>query len=192
MCKLLDIEKTRTTHWHPQSDGKVEGFNRTLETLLRQTTQPDQSDWDIHVPICCMAYRAAIHETTRKTPNAMMLGRELPMPCHILVATPENRTHQNVATYVQKLEQSMQQSHEAARENSKRGQRWQKKQYDKTAQAKQLLEGTWVWLHNPTKRAGRSPKLQVKWEEEPYQIKRHLSDLVVEIEAIRSKRKRVV
>ena len=192
LCKLLDIEKTRTTPWHPQSDGMVERFNRTLETLLRQTTQPDQSDWDIQVPICCMAYRAAIHETTRKTPNAMMLGRELPMPSHILVATPEKGTHQNVATYVQKLEHSMQQSHEAARENSKRGQRWQKKQYDKTAQAKQLLEGTWVWLYNPTKRAGRSPKLQVKWEEEPYQIKRHLSDLVVEIEAIRSKRKRVV
>ena len=116
------------------------------------------------------------------------------MPVHILVATPEKRkrTHQNVATYVQKLEHNMQQSHEAAQENSKRGQRWQKKRYDKTAQAKQLLEVTWVWLYNPTKRAGRSPKLQVKFEEGPYRIKRHLSDLVVEIEASRSKRKRVI
>lgn len=192
LCKLLDIEKTHTTPWHPQSDGLVERFNRTLETLMRQTTRPDQSDWDIQVPICCMAYRAAIHETTRKTPNCMMLGRELPMPSHLLVATPENRTKQDVNTYVQNLERNMQKSHEAARDNSKRGQCWQKKQYDKRAQTKKLLAGTWVWLYNPTKRIGRSPKLQVKWEEEPYEIKRHLSDLVVELESVRSKKKRVV
>ena len=29
-CKLLGIDKTRTTAYHPQSDGLVERFNRTL------------------------------------------------------------------------------------------------------------------------------------------------------------------
>ena len=31
MCRLLGVKKTRTTPLHPQSDGMVERFNRTIE-----------------------------------------------------------------------------------------------------------------------------------------------------------------
>ena len=34
MCRLLDIDKTRTTLLRPQSDGMVKRFNRTLEAML--------------------------------------------------------------------------------------------------------------------------------------------------------------
>ena len=34
ICNLLGIHKTRTTPFHPQSDGFVEQFNRTLESML--------------------------------------------------------------------------------------------------------------------------------------------------------------
>ena len=34
MCKLLQITKTRTTAYHPKSDGMVERFNKTLVTML--------------------------------------------------------------------------------------------------------------------------------------------------------------
>ena len=34
MCSLLGIKKTRTTPLHPQSDGMVERYNRTLENQL--------------------------------------------------------------------------------------------------------------------------------------------------------------
>ena len=74
LCKMMDIEKTRTAPWHPQSDVMIERFKRTLEALLRQSITEDQKNWDIQIPLSCMAYRAAVHETTRKTPNFLMLG----------------------------------------------------------------------------------------------------------------------
>ena len=36
MCELLGIEKFNITAYHPQCNGMVERFNRTLKTLLRK------------------------------------------------------------------------------------------------------------------------------------------------------------
>ena len=51
MCTLLGIDKSRTTPWHPQSDGMVERFNRSLEIMLREKVAEDQLDWDDHIDV---------------------------------------------------------------------------------------------------------------------------------------------
>jgi transposase InsO family protein len=78
VCRLLQIQKTRTTPYHPQSDGIVERNNRTILTMLSAFV-----NWDEHLPYISMAYRAAEHETTGNTPNCMMLGREVTIPLDI-------------------------------------------------------------------------------------------------------------
>ena len=50
VCGLLDIKKTRTTAYHPQSDGMVERFNQTLEAQLSKFADHSQRDWDQHIP----------------------------------------------------------------------------------------------------------------------------------------------
>lgn len=80
MCKVLHITKTRTTAYHPQSDGMVERFNGTLETMLSAYVQENHRDWDKHLPYVMMAYRASEHETTGFSPNMLMLGRETSTP----------------------------------------------------------------------------------------------------------------
>ena len=67
LCKLLGIPKTRTTPYHPQSDGMVERFNRTLQNGLLMFVNQNNTDWDKHVPFLLMAYRSATHETTKVT-----------------------------------------------------------------------------------------------------------------------------
>ena len=76
-CALLGIDKTRTTPYHPQSDGQVERFNRTLKVMLSSYTSENQKDWDQHVPTVMMAYRASPQESTGLSPNMLMFGREV-------------------------------------------------------------------------------------------------------------------
>ena len=74
VCKLLRIHKTRTTPLHPQSDGMVEGLNRTIEAQLAIFVEENQKDWDMYVPFLLMAYRSAVHDTTKCTPAELMFA----------------------------------------------------------------------------------------------------------------------
>jgi transposase InsO family protein len=74
MCKLFGIKKTRTTPYHPKSDGMAERFNKTLASMLRAYVDDHHRDWDTHLPYLMMAYRSDEHDPTGCTPNALMLG----------------------------------------------------------------------------------------------------------------------
>ena len=47
VCSLLGIHKSRTTAYHPQCDGLVERFNRTLLSMLATCAQQHSSSWEI-------------------------------------------------------------------------------------------------------------------------------------------------
>ena len=76
VCKHLQIRKTRTTPYHPQSDGMVERLNKTLAAMLSKYVNNNHRDWDESIPLVIMACRASHHESTGFTPNMLMLGRE--------------------------------------------------------------------------------------------------------------------
>ena len=49
---LLGFHKVSTTAYHPQTDGMVERFNRTLTAMLAKTVQRGGRDWDQPPPLC--------------------------------------------------------------------------------------------------------------------------------------------
>ena len=50
VCNLLGIEQTHTSFYHPQGNGQVERFNRTLQAMLAKVVSDHQRDWDSHLP----------------------------------------------------------------------------------------------------------------------------------------------
>ncbi|KAL7841346.1 hypothetical protein SRHO_G00250370 [Serrasalmus rhombeus] len=80
VCQRLGVRKTRTTPLHPQSDGLVERFNKTLATQLAILADKHQRDWDRHLPLVLWSCRAAVQESMSFTPAQLMLGRELRTP----------------------------------------------------------------------------------------------------------------
>ena len=85
LCRILGIEKTRTTPYHPQSDGLVERFNRSLEDMLSKVVETNYKNWDDCLPYSMMAYRSSIHETTGDSPVRMMLGRNIQLPVELML-----------------------------------------------------------------------------------------------------------
>ena len=69
------IQKSHTTAYHPQGDGLVERFNRSLLQLLCVYIDK-HSDWEQHLPLALYAYRTAIHSSTGVSPHFLMFGRE--------------------------------------------------------------------------------------------------------------------
>ena len=64
LCRLLEIDKTWTVPYRPQSDGLVERFNRTVQQMLAMFINQHRDDWDDHLPYVMMAYRASVQEST--------------------------------------------------------------------------------------------------------------------------------
>ena len=119
ICQLLDIKKTRTTPYHPQSDGMVERFNRTLEMQLSKFADYNQKDWDVHIPFLLMVYRSAVHDTSGCTPAKLMLGRDLKMPIDLIFGRPEEEPSQTVTEYANSMQEKVEQVHNFAREHIK-------------------------------------------------------------------------
>ena len=75
LCKLLQINKSRTIPYHPQGDGLVKRANRTVLNMLA-TIMKDHHDWKSYVRATCMAYNTSIHSTTGYSPFFLMFGRQ--------------------------------------------------------------------------------------------------------------------
>ena len=115
VCNLLGINKTRTTALHPESDGMMERFNRTLENQLAIFVEHHQKDWYGHVPLLMMSYRSAVHENTKQTPAKLMFGREVNLPLDLLFGKPPNEKVKSVDDYVEMLEKRLENVYEFAR-----------------------------------------------------------------------------
>ena len=80
ICRILQIRKSRTTLYHPQCDGLVEQFNRTLFSMLATSAKDNPLNWEQYIRPVCFAYNTSIHTSTGFTPFYLMYGREACLP----------------------------------------------------------------------------------------------------------------
>src|SRR6202034_1271407 len=75
--KLMDrfrIKHLFSTPYHPQTNGLVERFNRTLcESLAKLVEQTNE--WDLYIAPALFAYRTSKHSITKIEPFFLVYGR---------------------------------------------------------------------------------------------------------------------
>ncbi|KAL5004068.1 hypothetical protein ScPMuIL_017524, partial [Solemya velum] len=180
MCKVLGIEKTRTTAMRPQSDGMIERANRTIESILASFVSKHQKDWDEYIPLLMMAYRSSIHESTSVSPNKMMFGREINLPIDLVFGRPEKELQNSETEYACDLEENLTIIHDFARKRLQLSSDAMKKNYDHKVKHNQYNQGDLVWYYNPQREVGKNPKLQKPWVG-PCGILEKLNDILYRI-----------
>ena len=76
LMKKFEIKHLMSTPYHPQTNGLVERFNRTLCEALARTATDHLDEWDKYIAPVLFAYRTSKHSTTRMTPFFLVYGRE--------------------------------------------------------------------------------------------------------------------
>ena len=166
LCEKLGISKTRTTPYHPQSDGLVERNNRTLKREIGKRLAPTHVEWDNHLNQCQLAYNTTHHSTTGFTPFSLVHGREAVLPLSLLTSSSPVAPSDTPDDYATSLLSRLHFAFEQADAKADKARDAQKRQYDKSVRFKPYDIGDKVLMTDPP--ASRD-KLAAKWKG-PYLI----------------------
>ncbi len=77
VCDILGVKNVFTTAYHPQTNGQVEQFNRTILASLRHFVADHPKEWDLYAETVAFGYNTQAHATTTLTPFDMVVSRPI-------------------------------------------------------------------------------------------------------------------
>ena len=164
LCELLGIKKLNTTSYHPQCDGMVERFNRTLITMLRKQAATFGSQWDRYLPGVLWAYRNTPHEATGEKPSFLLFGVDCRTPTEAAFLSPTPVEPMTVSDYREQVILSLSTARELAAKSIQKAQ----KKYKAPAPS-HLRVGDWILVRFPQEEARKQRKLSRPWHG-PYRV----------------------
>jgi len=72
--RLLGVKLTKSTAFHPQTNGASERMIRKVSQVLRTLVRPDQLDWPKHLPTVEFALNSSVCASTGFAPFELMYG----------------------------------------------------------------------------------------------------------------------
>ena len=169
LCQMLGVRKLNTTSYHPQCDGMVEHFNRTLKTMFRKHVDQFGKQWDQYLSGLLWAYRNTPHESTGEKPSFLLFGFDCRSPTETALLPPDGIDPMNVSDYRQELMLSLSSARETAAKCIRQAQKKYKSQHDKKLVIVNYELGDWVFVKFPHEETGRIRKLSRPWHG-PYRI----------------------
>lgn len=160
LCRSMGVEKLRTTSFKASTNGAVERFHATINSMLAKVVQEDQRNWDECVPMVLAAYRASRHESTGMSPNFIVFGRENRAPIDLILPDPNGPTSSTVSvdSYVERLTERNKQAYRLVRDHLAKAAEYRKNLYDTRVKDTKFTVGDPVWYFYPRRRKGKSPK----------------------------------
>jgi len=191
VCRLLGIDKTRTTAYHPQSDGLVERLNRTILGMLSTVLEEDFRDWDLRLPLIMLAYRTSVQETTGASPFSLMFGREARLPIDVMFGLPTGQIPTSPNQYALTLRHNLENIYHKVRTRMGLKQSRQKELYDQKTKGAPFKTDDLVWLFCPAVPRGKPRKFHCPWQG-PYRVVKPISEVLYQISPQGSKRKQMI
>ena len=159
VCECLGVRKVNTSAYHPQCDGVVERFNRTLTDMLAKSVSPGVTEWDQRLPYVLFSYRASLQSSTGESPFFLLYGRDPRLPTETVLSPPPDRQVLMLDDYKSTLVRELSASWRQAQESVQIAQNQQKRQYDKSEKNSKFSIGDRVFVCMPANKTGNMRKL---------------------------------
>ena len=162
VCRLLGIEKTRTTAYYPRSNGLVEHFNWTVLNMLSIALEGNIMNLDLMLPLIMLAYWTSVQETTGASPFSLLFGREARLPIDKMFGLPTGETPTSPSQYAWTLHHNLESIYHKVRAKASLQQSHQKELYNQKTRYS-LYEGDLVWFHCPAVPRDQHKKFHCPW-----------------------------
>ena len=172
----LKILHTKTPPYNPSSY-IVEGWHRTIMSILRTMASEMQNEWDLGVKAACLAYNTTVHSSTGQTLFFATFGREAIVPIHWVYPIPKPDAEMDVSAWTETIQARFQTAYAGMREKQQ-ATVCRNEQYYKPIM-NQVNVGQWVWIFDPRIIPGSCDKLRSYWAG-PYKIIRLLAPALTE------------
>ena len=179
LCRMLEVKKSRTSPRNPKGNGQSERFNRTLLRMIKAYLRGEQKDWDLYLGCLAGAYRATPNESTKLTPNLLMMGREVRLPAELVFGSLGTYHDQEVTSYgdfVDSLRERMQHAHDVARKHLDSAAKRSREIYDNRVLQNKYSVGDAVWSLLEARKLGINPKLEPTYEG-PFLVKKNYANV---------------
>ncbi len=178
LYELLGIKSIRTSVYHPQTDGLVERFNRTLKTMIRKFVHEDAKNWDKWLEPLLFAVREVPQASTGFSPFELLYGRQPRGVLDVLRETWEEGPSEskNEIQHVLDLRTKLHTLGQLSMENLLQAQDKQSRLYNRGARLRNFTPGDKVLVLLPTS----SSKLLAKWQGS-FEVTRQVGDLNYEV-----------
>jgi len=167
VCNLMGIRNLYTSAYHPQTNGQVERFDKTLVDMFMQYIEDHQDNWDDLVSVLALAYNSRPHRTTGVAPMDLVTPRR--MSNFSPERMPDGRTpdpSQSVVEAKDAFLESRKALLPQVRDSIAKTQARYKRDYDKKVRPRRLsvTSGDWVYLRNHTRKHKLDPKVTGPYE----------------------------
>ncbi|XP_078232523.1 cytohesin-interacting protein isoform X1 [Pogona vitticeps] len=178
LWRLLEVKPIHTAVYHPQSNGLVERFNKTLKGMLRKLVMEKPRRWHLLVAPLMFAIREVPQSSTGFSPFELMYGWN-PRGILDLVKERWEEGPDDARITIQQVIEMREHLRTAvglAKANLGQAQAGQKRRYDQRVKVREFVPGQKVLLLMPSEQA----KLFATWQG-PYEVTQKIGDVDYEI-----------
>uniref|UniRef100_A0A8C5WDF6 Gypsy retrotransposon integrase-like protein 1 n=1 Tax=Leptobrachium leishanense TaxID=445787 RepID=A0A8C5WDF6_9ANUR len=167
--ELSGVRGSHTTPYHPQGNGQVKRFNRTLLSMLRTLTEKEKTDWKNSLGKVVHAYNCTRSEATGYSPYYLLFGRSPRLPIDLLFNRAVEEKQETYEDYVTEWQKRMSEAYVVASRTAKKEPTRGKVYYDRRIQGNDLQPGGRVLVRNLTERGGPG-KIRSYWEDKVHVV----------------------
>ena len=171
LCKDLNIDKIKTTPYHPECNGVIKRMHGTLGAMLTKAAAQGL-DWVAQISFALFALRSAPNRDTQFSPFQLVYGHQVRTPLDILHHgwAEVQFKELDASEWSEWLAEKLECWHDVLRERSRHASERRKITFDKKTVDRTLEVGDQVLCRVP----GMSHKLEESWHG-PYTVKQKVS-----------------